>query len=258
MNKIHPTAIVHKDTKIHESVEIGPYSVIGPEVDLDKGNIIDCHVVIKGPSKFGQKNTFFPYSLVGEATPDLKYRGEKSLLNVGENNVFREFSKVHRGTAADLGFTQIGNNNLIMPGVMVAHDCILGDRNILVDNSALAGHVVLGDNVTLGGYTLVHQYCKIGSYAFTGMGSQINMDVAAFTRVAGNPTKVAGLNSVGLERKSFSRDEIQNLKKAYKIFFREKKSVKDALSAIKSECFSSENIDIFTQSIKNSTRGVMR
>ena len=135
MNKIHPTAIVHKDTKIHESVEIGPYSVIGPEVDLDKGNIIDCHVVIKGPSKFGQKNTFFPYSLVGEATPDLKYRGEKSLLNVGENNIFREFSKVHRGTAADIGFTQIGNNNLIMPGVMVAHDCILGDRNILVDNN---------------------------------------------------------------------------------------------------------------------------
>jgi len=196
--------------------------------------------------------------VVGEDTPDLKYQGEKTTLEVGKNNTFREFCKVHRGTGADLGYTKIGDNNLIMPGVMIAHDCVLGNNNILVDNSGLAGHVKLGDHVTLGGYTLIHQFCQLGSYSFTGLGAQITMDVPAFTRVAGNPTKQAGLNSIGLERKDFSKDEISNLKKAYKIFFREGLKVNDALDKIRSECEQNDSVHVFIQSIENSTRGVLR
>ena len=143
-------------------------------------------------------------------------------------------------------------------GVMIAHDCVLGNDNILVDNSALAGHVQLENNVTLGGYTLVHQFCKLGSHSFTGMGSIISMDVVAFTRVAGNPTKQAGLNSIGLERKGFSKDELSNLKKAYKIFFREGLRAEEAVEKIKSECAQDKNIDTFIKSIQSSQRGVIR
>ena len=258
MSKIHPTAIVDSSASIHESVEIGPYSVIGPEVSIAADCELKSHVIINGPSNIDTGNKFVSFCVVGEDTPDLKYKGERTTLEVGKNNTFREFCKVHRGTGADLGYTKIGDNNLIMPGVMIAHDCVLGDNNILVDNSGLAGHVKLGDHVTLGGYTLIHQFCQLGSYSFTGLNAHITMDVPAFTRVAGNPTKQAGLNSIGLERKDFSKEEISNLKKAYKIFFREGLKVNEALEKIKSECIQNDSIKIFIQSIEDSTRGVLR
>ena len=258
MSNIHPTAIVDKSCKVHDSVEIGPYCVVGPNVDLGANCILKSHVVVKGPSSFGEHNTFFPFCVIGEDTPDLKFKGEKATLEVGTNNTFREFSKVHRGTGADLGYTKIGNDNLVMPGVMIAHDCVLGDHNILVDNCALAGHVKIGDHVTLGGYTLVHQFCQLGSYSFSGMGSQVTMDVPAFTRVAGTPTKQAGINSVGLERKSFSSEDISNIKKAYRIFFRENLRVDEAIEKIKKECDLNDSINLFLDSIVNSSRGILR
>ena len=258
MSNIHPTAIIHKTAQLHESVHVGPYCVIGEDVTIDEGCILKSHAVIAGPTTIKKNNEFFSFCVIGEGTPDLKFKGEKATLDIGEGNTFREFCKVHRGTAADLGYTKIGDGNLIMPGVMIAHDCVLGNDNILVDNSALAGHVQLGNNVTLGGYTLVHQFCKLGSHSFTGMGSIISMDVVAFTRVAGNPTKQAGLNSIGLERKGFSMDELSNLKKAYKIFFREGLRAEEALEKIKSECTQDKNIDTFIESIQSSERGVIR
>ena len=257
MSKIHPTAIIDETAGISDSVSIGPYCVIGAEVNIGEKCKLNSHVVIKGPTNIGKENKFFSFAVIGRY-PDLKFRGERATLEIGDKNVFREFSKVHRGTGADLGYTKIGNGNLIMPGVMIAHDCVLGDNNILVDNSALAGHVRLGDYVTLGGYTLVHQFCMLGSYSFTGMGSLISMDVPAFTRVAGNPIKQAGLNSIGLERKSFTKEQILNLKKAYKIFFREGLRSEDALEKISNECEEDENIQIFIESIKSSSRGVQR
>jgi len=258
MSNIHPTAIIHETAQLHESVQVGPYCVIGKDVSIDEGCILKSHVVIAGPTTIKKNNEFFSFCVIGEDTPDLKFKGEKATLDIGEGNTFREFCKVHRGTAADLGYTKIGDGNLIMPGVMIAHDCVLGNDNILVDNSALAGHVQLENNVTLGGYTLVHQFCKLGSHSFTGMGSIISMDVVAFTRVAGNPTKQAGLNSIGLERKGFSKDELSNLKKAYKIFFREGLRAEEAVEKIKSECAQDKNIDTFIKSIQSSQRGVIR
>ena len=258
MSNIHPTAIIDESTSIHESVEIGPYSVIGPDVEIAENCRLKSHVVMKGPTKIGPDNQFFPFCVIGEDTPDLKYQGEKSSLEIGKNNIFREFCKVHRGTKVDLGYTKIGNENLIMPGVMIAHDCVIGNGNILVDNSALAGHVQLGDHVTLGGYTLIHQFCKLGSYSFTGLSSHITMDVPAFTRVAGVPTKQAGLNTIGLERNGFTKKEILNLKKAYKIFFREGLKAEEAVEKINKECQLDEKLKVFIDSIKNSTRGVLR
>ena len=258
MSNIHQTAIIDASALIHDSVKIGPYSVIGPDVRIAEKCELKSHVVLKGPSNIGPGNKFFSFCVIGEDTPDLKYKGEKSGLEIGENNTFREFCKVHRGTEVDLGYTKIGDNNLIMPGVMIAHDCVIGDGNILVDNSALAGHVVLGDHVTLGGYTLIHQFCKLGSYSFTGLSAHITMDVPAFTRVAGIPTKQAGLNSIGLERNGFIKKEIMNLKKAYKIFFKEGLKVEEAIEKIEKECSSDDKLKIFIDSIKQSTRGVLR
>mgnify|MGYP006200065693 FL=1 len=188
----------------------------------------------------------------------MKYQGEKTYLEIGNGNIFREFCKVHRGTAADLGFTKVGNKNLIMPGVMIAHDCVLGDNNILVDNCALAGHVKIGDYVTLGGYTLIHQFCQLGSYSFTGMGSQITMDVAAYTRVAGNPLKLLGINTIGLERKSFSKNQISNIKDAFKIFFKSKLKSEDAIAELEKKFSKDEDVKIFITSVKKSSRGIHR
>ena len=258
MSNIHPTAIIDPSASIHESVVIGPYSVIGPDVVIAEDCQLKSHVVLQGPTNIGPGNKFFSFCVIGEDTPDLKYKGEKSSLEIGKNNVFREFCKVHRGTEVDLGYTKIGDDNLIMPGVMIAHDCVIGNGNILVDNSALAGHVQLGDHVTLGGYTLIHQFCKLGSYSFTGLSAHITMDVPAFTRVAGTPTKQAGLNTIGLERKGFTKEEIMNLKKAYKIFFREGLKVDEALEKIEQECLSDDKLKIFIDSIKQATRGVLR
>ena len=255
---IDKTAIIDSKAKLHKNVQVGPYCVIGAEVSIGDECVLNSHVVIKGPTNIGKENNFFSFAVIGEDTPDLKFKGERATLEIGDKNVFREFSKVHRGTGADLGYTKIGNENLIMPGVMIAHDCVIGNNNILVDNSALAGHVRLGDYVTLGGYTLVHQFCVLGSYSFTGMGSLVSMDVPAFTRVAGNPIKQAGLNAIGLERKSFTKEEISNLKKAYKIFFREGLRAEEALEKISNECEQDENIEIFIDSIQSSSRGVLR
>ena len=188
----------------------------------------------------------------------MKYQGEKTYLEIGNGNTFREFCKVHRGTAADLGFTKVGNKNLIMPGVMIAHDCVLGDHNILVDNCALAGHVKIGDYVTLGGYTLIHQFCQLGSYSFTGMGSQITMDIAAYTRVAGNPLKLLGINTIGLERKSFSNNQISNIKDAFKIFFKSKLKSEDAIAELEKKFSKDEDVKIFITSVKKSSRGIHR
>ena len=258
MSNIHPTAIIDASASVHESVVIGPYSVIGPDVVISEKCELKSHVVLKGPTHICSGNKFFSFCVIGEDTPDLKYKGEKSRLEIGKNNVFREFCKVHRGTKVDLGYTKIGDENLIMPGVMIAHDCVIGNGNILVDNSALAGHVRLGDHVTLGGYTLIHQFCKLGSYSFTGLSAHITMDVPAFTRVAGTPTKQAGLNTIGLERKGFTKEEIMNLKKAYKIFFREGLKVEEALEKIEQKCLSDDKLKIFIDSIKQATRGVLR
>ena len=258
MSNIHPTAIIDAASSIHKSVVIGPYSVIGPDVVIAEDCELKSHVVLQGPTNVGPGNKFFSFCVIGEDTPDLKYKGEKSSLEIGKNNVFREFCKVHRGTEVDLGYTKIGDDNLIMPGVMIAHDCVIGNGNILVDNSALAGHVQLGDHVTLGGYTLIHQFCKLGSYSFTGLSAHITMDVPAFTRVAGTPSKQAGLNTIGLERKGFTKEEIMNLKKAYKIFFREGLKVDEALEKIEQECLSDDKLKIFIDSIKQATRGVLR
>ncbi|RZA04264.1 MAG: acyl-ACP--UDP-N-acetylglucosamine O-acyltransferase [Moraxellaceae bacterium] len=191
---IHPSAIIDPAARIAEGVSIGPWTYIGPEVEIGAGCRIESHVVIKGPTRMGQNNRVFQFSTLGEDTPDLKYRGEPTTLTIGDNNIFREGVTIHRGTVQDRGDTLIGNDNLLMAYVHVGHDSVVGNHCILVNNAALAGHVVVNDWAILGGYTLVHQFCHVGQHAFTGMGSAVGKDIPAYVMVTGAPAQARSIN----------------------------------------------------------------
>lgn len=257
---IHPTAIVDASAVLADDVSVGPFSMIGADVAIDTGVIIDSHVVIKGPTTIGQHNRIYQFSSVGEATPDLKYQGEPTRLVIGDHNTIREGVTIHRGTIQDRGETTLGNHNLLMAYAHVGHDSVIGDHCILVNNAALAGHVQVDDWAILGGYTLVHQYCRIGAHCFTGMGSAIAKDVPAYMMVAGAPARVKTINSEGLTRRGFAKKDILLLKKAFKLIYREKLTLNEAIRELNqlkssSDC---EPLQRLIDSLTTSTRGIIR
>ena len=252
------TSFIHKNSKIHSSCKVGPFCYIGEDVEIAEDCELLSHVVIKGPCKIGPNNKFFQFCTIGEDTPDKKFKGEKTQLHIGSNNIFREGFTVHRGTIQDNSSTTITDNNLFMAYSHVAHDCIVGSDNVFANNCGIAGHVKVGNNVTLGAVSLVHQFCTIGDYAFTGLNSVITMDVPAFVKVASNPAKPVGLNSIGMQRGGISDDEIKLLKKAYRILYRDGNLLKEAISKINELDSSKSILKIFIDSIENSSRGILR
>jgi UDP-N-acetylglucosamine acyltransferase len=255
---IHPTAIVDPSASIAADVIIGPYAIIGPQVTIGKGSRIESHAVVKGPSIIGEDCHIFQFATVGEATPDLKYQGEETWLKMGDRNVVREGATIHRGTIQDLGETRIGSDNLIMAYAHVGHDCVIGNHCILVNNSSLAGHVWVGDWAILGGYTLVHQRVKIGAHAFTGFGTGVSMDVPAFVTASGHRAEPKGINSEGLKRRGYTAEQIANITKAYKLLYRRKLKLDEALVQIRAIDPDCEELGLFISSISSSTRGIMR
>jgi UDP-N-acetylglucosamine acyltransferase len=255
---IHPTAIVDSHAKIAPNVVIGAYSIIGPDVVIEADCVIEPHVIIKGPTRIGPHNHIYQFASIGEATPDLKYKGEKTTLIIGAHNVIREGVTIHRGTVQDRGETRIGSDNLIMAYTHIGHDSVIGDHCILVNNTALAGHVHIGDWAILSGYTLVHQYCHIGTHAFTGMGSAIGKDVPAYVMVTGAPAESKTINAEGLLRREFSKASIKTLQKAFKIVYRKKLILKDALIELESLAVGCEAVRPFIDSIQKSSRGIVR
>jgi UDP-N-acetylglucosamine acyltransferase len=255
---IHPTAIIDPTARIAEGVCVGPWTYIGPEVEIGAGCRIESHVVIKGPTRMGQNNRVFQFSTLGEDTPDLKYQGEPTTLTIGNNNIFREGVTIHRGTVQDRGDTFIGDNNLLMAYVHVGHDSVVGNHCILVNNAALAGHVVVNDWAILGGYTLVHQFCHVGAHAFTGMGSAVGKDIPAYIMVTGSPAKARSLNMEGLKRRGFSKDDIAILNKAFKTVYRRGLTLDDALVELHVLLPECAHLAPFIQSLENSSRGIVR
>lgn len=257
---VDPSSIVSTKTKIHPSVNIGPFCIIGDDVEIDEGTTILSHAVIKGPTKIGKNNEIYQFSSIGEDTPDKKYKDEDTQLIIGDNNIFREGVTVHRGTIQDKGVTKIGSGNLLMAYTHIAHDCLVGDNNIFANNSGIAGHVSVGNYVVIGGYSAVHQFCSLGDYSFAGMNTSITMDVPAYIKVASNPARVIGLNSVGMSRNNIPSESISLIKKAFKIVY--KKGLKLEVSLKEIDILSSVNndnyLDIFFQSIKASSRGILR
>ncbi len=255
---INSQAIVHPNAKLADDVEVGPWTIIGADVEIGAGSVIASHVVIKGPTVIGKHNRILQFSSIGEDTPDLKYKGEPTRLVIGDNNVIREGVTIHRGTVQDRNETTIGNHNLLMAYVHIGHDSVIGNNCILVNNSALAGHVHIGDWAILSGYTLVHQFCKIGEHSFTGMGTAVGKDIPAYIMVNGSPAEAKSINAEGLRRRGFSKEDIATITKAYKLIYRRGFTIDEAiveLEALLPEC---PPILPLLESIKNSTRGIVR
>jgi UDP-N-acetylglucosamine acyltransferase len=255
---IHEQAIVDPGATLADDVTVGPWSWIGPDVEIGPGTIIEPHVVIRGPTRIGANNHIYQFSSVGEATPDLKYRDEPTRLLIGDNNVIRENVTIHRGTVQDRAETIIGDNNLLMAYVHIGHDSIIGNHTILVNNAALAGHVHVGDWAILSGYTLVHQFCKIGAHAFSGMGTAIGKDVPAYITVSGSPAEAKTINIEGLRRRGFSADAISQLRRAFKILYRQGLTLDLALQRLETMLRETPEVQVLIDSVRASERGIVR
>lgn len=258
MSLIDSRAIIDPSARLADNVKVGPWSIIGPNVEIGEGTIIESHVIIKGPTKIGCNNHIYQFSSVGEDTPDMKYKGEPTRLVIGDHNIIREGVTIHRGTIQDRSETTIGNHNLIMAYVHVGHDSVIGDHVIMVNNSGVAGHCHVGDWAILGGFALVHQYCHIGAYSFLGAASYVNRDVPAFVLVQGNPAQARSMNFEGMHRKNFDPDVTHALRTAYKIVYRKNLLVEEAIKELAELADQYTEVALFRDSIINSKRGITR
>ncbi len=255
---IHPSAIVDPSAVIADSASIGPWCFIGPDVVIGEDTVVEPHVVIRGPTRIGARNHIYQFSSIGEATPDLKYRNEPTELIIGDDNIIRENVTIHRGTVQDKGLTEVGDHNLIMAYVHIGHDSVVGNHTILVNNAALAGHVVVGDWAILSGYTLVHQFCKIGTHSFSGMGTAIGKDVPAYVTVVGSPAQAKTINAEGLRRRGFDTQAIAELRRAYKIIYRQGLTLEAAIERLELMVVATPAVGPLLESLRSSERGIVR
>lgn len=219
---IHPSAIIDSKAEIAQDVSISAYAIIGADVTIGSGTWVGPHAVIEGPTTIGKDNKIFQFASVGTAPQDKKYKGEPTTLTIGDRNVIRESCTINRGTSQDIGTTTIGDDNWIMAYVHIAHDCVVGSNTIFANNATLAGHVTIHDYAILGGFTLVHQFCHVGEYAFTGMGTALGKDLPPYVMAFGAPGVPRGINYEGLKRHGFTDEDRQQIKSAYKVLYRKK------------------------------------
>ena len=256
--RIHNLAVVHQNAQIGEDVSIGPFAVIGADVVIGKGCKIGAHVVIDGWTQIGESCEFYTGAIIGSPPQDLKYKGEKTHLVIGNYNIFREYITVNRGTVVGGGVTTLGDHCLMMAYSHVAHDCRLGNHVILGNCVALSGHVTIEDYAIIGGLVGVHQFVSIGAHCIVGGCSGVRQDVPPYMMVSGVPVKVYGLNSVGLKRRNFSDDSMKAIQKAHRILFRSRLSRKHALEKVKAEIPGCPEVEHLVKFIESSERGVCR
>jgi len=257
---IDERAIIDKSARIAENVKIGPYAVIGKNVEIGAGSSIGPHAVINGPTIIGKNNKIYQFASVGEDPQDKKYQGEATTLEIGDENIIREFVTINRGTLQGGGKTTIGNQNLLMAYVHIAHDCHIKHNTIFGNSASLSGHVIVEDYAILSGFSLVHQYCIIGAYSFVAAATGISKDVLPYILISGvgHDSKVFGLNVVGLKRQGFSDETISYLKRAYKVIFRQNLTVPDAITELKSIVKECPEIQIMIDLLEKSERGISR
>ncbi len=254
---IHPTAIISKNADIDESVDVGPYCIVEGNVTIRKGTKLLSHVIVQGRTEIGENCTISPFCSLGGPPQDISYKEEDTALVVGNNNTIKEYVTMNRGTTHGGGVTTIGDHNFIMAYAHIAHDCTVGSNIIMANCATLAGHVEVADSVNFAGLCAVHQFCRIGKFAFISGLTGVPKDVPPFMIAAGSRAKLYGLNVVGLERRGFSREEISKLKKAYRILFRSALPLNTSLKIIQEE-LDGENIKELVQFIESSTRGICR
>lgn len=254
---IDKLAIIHPTARIAENVEIGPWTIIGEDVEIGEGTWIGPHVVIQGPTKIGRDNKIYQFSSIGEASQDKKFRGEKTYLEIGDRNVIREFCTFNRGTSQD-NFTVVGDDNLFMAYVHIAHDCRVGNNTIFANNASLAGHVIVEDYAILSGFAGVFQFCRVGAYSFACTGSIIEKDVPPFVKVSGYYAKPFGLNTVGMKRRGFAADTMVNIRRAYKTIYRQGLTVKQAIEKLEKMLVDCPEVQLLIDFVQNSERGIVR
>jgi UDP-N-acetylglucosamine acyltransferase len=256
---IHPTAIVDPKAEIGEGVEIGPYSVIEKGVSIGEGTRIGSHVVIREWTQIGKRCQIYQFSSIGEAPQALAYRGEPTLLQMGDHNIIREYVTLHRGSVKGGGKTVLGNENFIMAYSHIAHDCRIGNQVVMANGATLGGHILIEDYAIIGGLAAIHQFCRVGTHAIVSGLTGVSQDVPPYMMAAGDRAKLYGLNSVGLKRHQFSEQEIKALKKAYRIIFRSGLTLEKAMKAIEEDdIFQIPEVQHLLRFIRHSKRGICR
>jgi UDP-N-acetylglucosamine acyltransferase len=257
-NEIHPTAIIDPKAEIDEGVTIGPFSIIKEGVRIKKGSKLISNIIVEGSTEIGENCTIYPFTSIGFPPQDIKYRGETTGIKIGNNNTIREYATLHRASVGGDGETTIGDNNFLMAYVHIAHDCKIGNSVIMSNVATLAGYVTVEDHAYIGGLVAVHQFTRIGAYAMVGGFSGVNQDIPPYTITSGTPAKLFGLNSIGLKRHGFPDQTISELKKAYKILFREKRTMKDAIKKIQEDLPYTDEIKHLIEFIQRNKRGICR
>lgn len=255
---IHPTAIVASGAELDSDVHIGPYAVIGPRVRIGSGTSVGAHAVIEGDTTIGRNNRIFQFAAIGAIPQDLKFSGEETRLEIGDDNQIREFTTMHLGTEGGGGLTKIGSGSLFMAYSHVAHDVLVGDRCVIANSAALAGHVVLEDDVKIGGLAGLHQFTRVGRHAFVAAGAIVTQDVPPYCIVQGDRATLAGLNTVGLSRAGFGPEAMSRIKSAYKTLFRTELGLHEALTRVRAEHGGNPEIDHLLRFLEGSTRGAIR
>ncbi len=256
--KIHETAIIGKNVVVGPNVEIGAYTIIGDGVEIGEDTKIHSHVVIKGPSKLGCRNIIYQFASIGEDCQDKKYHGETTYLEIGNDNVFREHSSVHRGTTQDHSITKIGSRNLFMINSHVAHDCVIGDDCIFANNATLAGHVHIGNYVIFGGLSAIHQHGRVGDHAFIAGCAGLNKDCPPFVMAADHYAKPVGINSEGLKRRGFTTEQIECVRQAYKILYRQGLHIGEAREQIAQMAQKEPCLKVMVDFLEKTERGIIR
>jgi len=256
--EIHTTAIVDKKAAIDEDVVIGPFSIIGSGATIRKGTRIMSHVVIEGNTEIGEECTVYPFTSIGLPPQDLKYRNEETGVRIGDKNIIREYTTIHRASVGGEGITVIGEGNFLMAYVHIAHDSKIGSHVIMANAATLAGHVAVEDHAVIGGLVAIHQFTRIGAYSMVGGFSGIGQDIPPYMIASGARAKLFGLNTIGLKRHGFSDATIAELKKAYKILFREKRTLKDAIKKVQAELPYTDEIKHLIEFIEKNKRGICR
>tara|TARA_R110002072_G_scaffold4663_7_gene32566 strand:- start:8273 stop:9043 length:771 start_codon:yes stop_codon:yes gene_type:complete len=255
---IDSRAIVHPSAVLADDVSVGPWSIIGPGVTIGEGTEISSHVVIKANTRIGKNNQVYQFASVGEDPADKKFAGEDTWLEIGDNNIIREGCTLHRGTASGGSYTRIGNNNLLMAYVHVAHDCIVGNNTVFANNAGLSGHVIVDDWVILGGFAGVNQFLHIGAHAMVGGMTHISHDVPAYVIVSGSPPAVRTVNVVGLDRRGYDAETIRQIRQAFKVIYKKGLSLDEARQQLTEMAAGNPAIDVLLASITGNEKGIHR
>jgi len=257
--KIHAQAIVSPEAKIGAGAEVGAFAVVGAGVEFGEGCVLHAHAVVNGPSKFGAKNVFHSFCVIGGDPQDYTFGGERVGLEAGDGNTYREYVTISRGTAKGGGITRLGNNNFFLAYSHVGHDCQIGSNTLFVNGATLAGHVTVEDFVTIGAFSPVHQFCRLGRYAYIGASTVITQDVLPFSLiVTERETRCFGPNTIGLERKGFSSDRIRTLEKAFRLLVRSKKNTTQALEEMRRELGNSDDVKEMIEFVEKAERGIVK